>query len=995
MVRREGENFVEDLGKALRGTYRRAEENLDWLRDNLNPYFFITMQEETEALVNLAAGVHLLTGDRRLIMADESKKLIIAGLTEPGSFHKSLRDYGDRGISYAEITHSFQPFPGQALRLTVQRYEFDRKQDLERQGDRAELGGEMVAAVREAMRHCYPHYDFTDFEDSLRLLTRNNRRYVTLSPPDRTARILWLYQQGQKHNGLFLDVSEAEDSLRRREARLVFAVGSPPEGHFFSQVMEVFHRLDVGFQRAYCLMIHDGRTPWFLGAFYIEARESRILDKESGLTSTLRTELYNTQILSTTSRFYVRFVASGRMAGEEASFANALVAFCHTSLAHRQPDRFHLSEVIGAFSSNLALVHQFSRLFQQRFDPEEERSDEEHGRMMKSLEAAVRGYNTGHRHLDEVRRAVYRTALIFIRHTLKTNFFVPEKHSLAFRLDPAYLKEMGEEFTADLPPGEPFRITFFSGRHGMGYHVGFADIARGGWRTNVSTDEDDYNENAETLFREAFVLAHTQHLKNKDIYEGGSKMVVIVDASDIEAASHRTERLHKLQFGFINAFFDIFAMEDGRLCHPRVVDYFGGEEAIELGPDENMHDSMIELIARQAVRRRYLLGRGVISSKKAGIGHKEYGVTSLGVVTFAEIAMREIGIDMGRDEFSFKTTGGPNGDVAGNTLRLLLERCPRVRIKLVIDGSGVLYDPVGIDRRELRRLILKKDIDGFRPEKIHDGGFLLTRKWRREGIKVTFRRSDRLGDKVTERWVTADELNRTYEEALFDVPADLFIPAGGRPETVHEHNCQRLFDDEGRATVRVVVEGANSFISPAARDIMQKRGVVIIRDASANKCGVISSSYEIIANLLMSEEEFLAHKEDYIADVLTLLERRARDEAEILFRRWNDSGRSVHLTEISDAVSREMNGWYAKLFDYLLGRPELLAARHFRRALLSHLPAFVVKHPRFRRRTARLPLKYRCAMVASEIAAGIVYRGGWGEDFERTLDGYVRKTFPG
>jgi hypothetical protein len=34
-------------------------------------------------------------------------------------------------------------------------------------------------------------------------------------------------------------------------------------------------------------------------------------------------------------------------------------------------------------------------------------------------------------------------------------------------------------------------------------------------------------------------------------------------------------------------------------------------------------------------------------------------------------------------------------------------------------------------------------------------------------------------------------------------------------------------------------------------------------------------------------------------------------------------------------------------------------------------------------------------MVASEIAAGIVYRGGWGEDFERTLDGYVRRTFPG
>jgi len=30
---------------------------------------------------------------------------------------------------------------------------------------------------------------------------------------------------------------------------------------------------------------------------------------------------------------------------------------------------------------------------------------------------------------------------------------VPEKHALAFRLDPAYLDDLGPDFTADLPPG--------------------------------------------------------------------------------------------------------------------------------------------------------------------------------------------------------------------------------------------------------------------------------------------------------------------------------------------------------------------------------------------------------------------------------------------------------------------------------------------------------------------------------------------------------------
>ncbi len=69
---------------------------------------------------------------------------------------------------------------------------------------------------------------------------------------------------------------------------------------------------------------------------------------------------------------------------------------------------------------------------------------------------------------------------------------------------------------------------------------------------------------------------------------------------------------------------------------------------------------------------------------------------------------------------------------------------------------------------------------------------------------------------------------------------------------------------------------------PIVRWVLQQSGAVILRDASANKCGVISSSYEIIANLLMSEEEFLAHKAEYIADVIDILNRRAEDEAELI-----------------------------------------------------------------------------------------------------------------
>ena len=115
--------------------------------------------------------------------------------------------------------------------------------------------------------------------------------------------------------------------------------------------------------------------------------------------------------------------------------------------------------------------------------------------------------------------------------------------------------------------------------------------------------------------------------------------------------------------------------------------------------------------------------------------------------------------------------------------------------------------------------------------------------------------------------------------------ADLFIPAGGRPETIDDRNWRQFLLADGRPSSRVIVEGANSFITPEARVNLQQQGVLLLRDASANKCGVISSSYEIIANLLLSEKEFLKHKQEYVRDVLEILVRRASDEANLIMAR--------------------------------------------------------------------------------------------------------------
>lgn len=988
--------LYDQIQRALATHSRNCSKNLEWLYANMHPYFFITMKEELGAIVNLASTLSSVVKNQKILLADQREKLIVARLDVPGSLYDTLKTLEEREISYAEMLHSYEPLPGADRTLEVQRFEFQRKSHEEiASATKITVPRQTKKDVLAKLEGLYPGFDFKAFDEVLRLMWLNNESYIRISPPERIARLLWLYQQGMKHEGLYLDVEQKTDETPQMESRILFSVENPPEMGFLTQVSEVFQRLKIGVQRSYTLNISTGVSRYFLSTFYVRTLDDKLVERDSDLFRELQTELYNTQILSTARSTYKDFVTNRIMTGEEASLTNAFVAFCHTTLAHSQPDRFDLETVKTAFHSDPDFTLKLVKLFEKRFDPGASKRAGPYKKTLGETLLAIESYNTGHRYLDEIRKTIFKTCILFINHTLKTNFFVPEKHALAFRLDPSYLGELGREVTADLPQNTPFRITFFFGRYGMGYHIGFSDIARGGWRTVICTNPDEYITNTNTLFKEVFVLAHTQHLKNKDIYEGGSKLTAVLDAEEAGAEDEVTNLLYKFQFGLINAFLDIFVTENSKAKNSNVVDYYAEDESIELGPDENMHDDMIELIVQQSIKRGYLLGMGIMSSKRVGINHKEYGVTSRGVIKFAEIAMGELGVDMHRDPFSVKITGGTNGDVAGNCMRLLLERCPRVQILSIAAGAGGLYDPEGIDHKQLSKLVLKADVVDFNAKALHPGGFILFRRERRkDGLRELHKKIVRTDSGLNEHWITADEFYREFEDLIFSVSADLFLPCGGRPETIDENNYQNLFANDASPTARIICEGANSYITPEAREGLQRRGIVVLRDASANKCGVISSSYEIIANLLMTEKEFLTHKEEYVEDVLKILDKRAEEEAKLIFKRYHEYGGEALYTEISDALSKEINGHYARLFALFQDQPEISNQPLFRKVILNHLPVFIHQTPKYRARMKKLPPKIKYAILASEIASFIVYQGGWEVDFITRLREYLKERLP-
>jgi glutamate dehydrogenase len=934
----------------------------------------------------------VLRHNQHLILADRKKTFIQAMANVPGSLYESISRFREREVSYAMIVHSDGHLPGMKQTLEIQRFEFDRKSNQEiLAGKDVVIPAVFRDKILAEINRSFPEFELKEFDRLLRIIWLNNEKYVMISPPGRVARVLNLFQKGNKGGGLHLDVEPIGNG---DESRVMFAVGNPPQKDFLLQIMEVFKRLGIGVNRAYCLNISNGVHPYFLSTFSVRS-SGNALAKDSDLFRRLQAELYNTQILNVNSDTYKEFVTNSIMSGDDASLINSFISFCHSNLAHNQPDRFGLEEVISAFCAHPEISLQLVKLFRSRFDPSI-KDQTVYQNLLSETQQTVDEYNTGHRYLDDIRRAIFRCCLSFIRNTLKTNFFVQVKQALSFRIDPAYLAELGPDFTSDLPQATPFRVTFFFTRFGFGYHIGFSDIARGGWRTVIARSPDDYITNCNTLFRENFVLASTQHLKNKDIYEGGSKLVMLLNAADLRGQSRDQEtwRLYKLQYGVANAFLDIYTTENGVAKNPDVVDYYREDEPIELGPDENMHDNMIESIARQSQKRGYILGKGIMSSKEVGINHKEFGVTSLGVITFAEITMQELGINIRKDAFSIKLTGGPNGDVAGNAMRLLLERCPKVQIRLILDGTAALFDMAGADHQELGRIVLKNDLDAFDPNKLHKGGFMLFRSGSRtEGLRELYRKVTKTDKGVQEEWISIDEFSREFGELPFSVQADLFIPGGGRPETIDIQNWEKYLLADGTPSTKAIVEGANSFITPDARIQLQKKGVILMRDASANKCGVISSSYEIIANLLLTDEEFLTNKEQYVADVLQILEKRAADEARLILRRHREQTNLLY-TEISNSISTEINNHYARLFKFFQSRPEICLQPLFKRAILSHLPAFLSENAKYSERIAKLPQKYIFAILAAEIGSAMVYMGDQEADFEAFLSAFLTQHFP-
>jgi glutamate dehydrogenase len=544
---------------------------------------------------------------------------------------------------------------------------------------------------------------------------------------------------------------------------------------------------------------------------------------------------------------------------------------------------------------------------------------------------------------------IMESFLIFNKHVLKTNFYQPTKMALSFRFAPDFLPEI--EY-----PVKPFGMFLVIGSEFRGFHVRFRDVARGGIRIVRSRGKENYSINQRTLFDENYALASTQSLKNKDIPEGGAKGTILPSlGADPRLCFEK----------YVDAIVDLLIPGNTPGIKERLVDIYGKPEILFFGPDEGTAD-MMDWAAIHARQRGAPWWKSFTTGKSAqqlgGVPHDTYGMTSLSVRQYVVGIYKHLGLK--EEEITKVQTGGPDGDLGSNEILLSNDKTIAV-----IDGSGVLADPAGLNRAELVRLAkLRVPVANFDKSKLSKDGYLV--KVEDQDIKLPS------GEPVLDG---VDFRNHAH----LRFKADLFVPCGGRPEAVNITNVAALVDSEGKPHYSYIVEGANLFLTQQARLYLEKRKIILFKDSSANKGGVTSSSLEVLAGLGLSDQEYLdlmvfkdgkpsEFYQSYVRDIQKKITENAAAEFLCIWREHARLKGSKPRTLISDELSIKLNNLQAELESSDLFDDEPSRKGVMRRAI----PDTLVKQVGLETLLQRLPIAYQKALFSSWVAAHFIYRFG-------------------
>ncbi len=922
----------EQLDQYIANVAKTVRDNMNHSIDSLTPWFFNNMPtiyyQSTPSAEKVRHLQALMTSDlfetkQTLTLWDRDRtKVTYVG---PGGDHQILSEVASRlnqfnlkmGSLY--VSRDDKLFIGSFSRADHARLDRSNPRIVEK-----------LRQARELMLREFP----SEIKEIDHYVENLDNDFVICSTAARIQLTYGMVRYMKSHEGAHTLFEPVAD---RPTARLTLGLKNGTPGEAMEQIFNLLNRYGVTLTRMFVVTFKEGyESPISIIHFHVATTSGSKIDVSAvpmiKLNKALRTMGWVDM-----DEFSTFMAPQYAFSINAVNLVRSWATWLHVMLGKENSYYYSQYKIRTTFFKYPEITKDLVSYFRQKFDPNDQQSRDK-GKvadLAEALRARIEQMS------DEVERNIFSRTVFFIDCTDKTNYFSQTKTGLAFRLNPDVLDKK-------FYPDRPYCIFFIVGRDYRMFHTRWKDIARGGLRVVMPRNPTDYEVALAGHYDEVYGLSHAQQLKNKDIPEGGAKGVLVLKPGGNRIAAVR---------GGVNALLDLLVREDEshEAGQARMVSYYDKDDIIYLGPDENITNDLIEWIPAQAARRGYPYAAAFMSSKPgAGINHKEYGVTSEGLNVFVENMLKYLKIDPRKQKFTVKMTGGPDGDVAGNELKILhREYGDNARVVAIGDGTGAAFDPEGLNWSELLRLF-------------------------KAGLGIAAFNKSVLSSKAA-FVIKADtpENMKIRNELHASVDADILIPGGGRPYTVNDKNWD-LFIKDGRPTVRAVVEGANIFFTAGARKKLQEHGVLMIKDSSANKTGVICSSYEIIASLTISEKEFLEIKPTYVSQVIDILRQKADLEAKLLFREYIRSGGRRTLVELSMDVSREINEVTDVLLEELTKcEKEVERDDFFIDLVLMHCPKILVEKYRARI-LERLPLAHKIAILSAYMASNIVYREGLG-----------------
>jgi glutamate dehydrogenase len=990
-----------DLMQAVKLEGEKFQEYYLWLERAMPRVFFEEVSQE-----NLMLITHSLMGfNLQDYFSTINRKSAAIGLCldSPDADLRILRPFTSYGIKnyQAYVSKEPVPFPGITSYLRIATLDFTEALEMSEKS----FPDESKNALRALLKKENPTLTDEEFETCL---AKMNTRFLLALPLERLALAINLLYRAQTRDNCQYEV-RYEDHWQEKgtpSMHIVLAWRNTPKHNFLYRLARVVYRHGLSVRRVNATYTDpSNKQSVLVMALSLHGSNGQAVWDVADIPDFLR-EISTVKYFEGFDHIDEYLVKPGIISGNMGNLLRAMVTFAHQALVNIDTNLYTIENVEEALCRHPELTLQLCEAFKLRFDPKHCNIDQ-FLEARKNFLSDVAQLDTGQESNDTRRKNVLRQGMNFISHTLKTNFYRLNYTALSFRLDPKYLDEIPFERAKKFPE-LPYAVFFIKGMYFFAFHIRFKDLARGGLRTIYPEQVEQMVAERNHVFTECYHLAWTQHQKNKDIPEGGSKGVIFlqpfsqidfespilkkelewlkIDPQEIDKRIYifrqeqKLEYLYQSQRAFVDSLVTIVNCDpDGRIRARFIIDYWKRPEYIYLGPDENMHDSMIEWIANFSKKYHYKPGGAFISSKPVGgINHKEYGVTSLGVNVYMHKVLEYMGIQPEKDVFTIKMSGGPDGDVAGNQLLNLYHFYPRTaKITALTDGTGTIHDDQGLDLAILKDLFHQaKGISHYPPEKLSSGGFLVNK-----GIKrypsayiqetLCWRK---VGDQVIEDWLSGSDTNHLLRYNLHQAKTDIFIPAGGRPRTLNETNIGEFLDSTGRPTSRAIIEGANLYLNTKARRFLEEKGVLIIKDSSANKGGVICSSFEVLCGLALDEQTFLQHKKALVAEILERIKLYATYEADLLLHTHKQTGES--LTSISDRLSEHINQYTYQLLDYLdfLPLPTSFQDPMIRCFLNYCLPTlrthFAIEL------LNEIPDHHKKAIIARHLASYMVYKKG-------------------